>query len=89
MTADQFFAPYLENTVCSSRMATRRSRERSGGADAALLDDSVASHSWWPSGGGKTRLLRHSVERIAALNTGRRVWFCLRLKRPPQHILRS
>lgn len=77
MTADQFFAPFLENTRLFNHAWPLVGRASEAAAlDAALLDDSIAvALVVAPAGCGKTRLLRHSVERIAALNTERRVWF--------------
>lgn len=77
MTAEQFFAPYLESSRLFNHTWPLVGRANDAAAlEAAMIDDSVTvALLVAPAGGGKTRLLRHAVERICGLNTGRRVWF--------------
>jgi transcriptional regulator with XRE-family HTH domain len=77
MTDDKFFGPFLESTRLFNHAWRLVGRTNEAAAlDAAMLDDSVAvTMLVAPAGGGKTRLLRHAVEKIDPVETGRRIWF--------------
>ena len=77
MTADQFFAPYLESTRLFNHTWPLVGRTNEAAALQAAVDDNSVAVTLLvaPAGGGKTRLLRHVVGNIDVVNTGRRIWF--------------
>ena len=77
MTGAKFFGPYLESTRLFNHTWQLVGRTNEAAAlDAAMHDDSVpVTMLVAPAGGGKTRLLRHVIEKIDAIETGRRIWF--------------
>jgi transcriptional regulator with XRE-family HTH domain len=77
MTADQFFAPYLESARLFNHTWRLVGRTNEAAALQAAVDDNSVAVTLLvaPAGGGKTRLLRHVVGNIDVVNTGRRLWF--------------
>lgn len=77
MTGAQFFGPYLESTRLFNHTWQLVGRTNEVAAlDEAMRDNSVpVTILVAPAGGGKTRLLRHVIEKIVPIETERRTWF--------------